>query len=48
MTYAFLTDGLDHEGKEKFDAALEQSGTDTASKARRERQAVAQAIKWMK
>lgn len=46
MTYAFLTDGLDAEQREKFDRTLAQGGKDVKTQARAEREALEQAMRF--
>ena len=47
MTYAYLTDGLDLAQRDDFDKALEQgSQAGEKEKAKREKDAVAEAMKW--
>jgi hypothetical protein len=41
VTYAFLIDGTDTEGRETIDKALAGGQVDKKTKARRERQAIA-------
>jgi len=47
VTYAFLTDGLDHEKKQELDVILEGKG-DSKAKAKRERAAVDMAMRFAK